>query len=54
MNRYRKFDMGILDCRLYSGQSIELLIGQGSRKERALRVLDYYGIAWSEEELVYE
>lgn len=54
MNRYRKFDMGILDCRLYSGQSIELLIGQGSRMERVLRVLDYYGIAWSEEELVYE
>lgn len=54
LNRYRKYDMGILDCRLYSGQSIEFLIGQGPRMERILRVLDYYGIAWSEEETVYE
>lgn len=54
LNRCRKYDMGIPDCRLYSGQSIEFLIGQDPRMERILRDLDYYGIAWSEEETVYE
>lgn len=54
MNRYRRYDMGILDCRLHSGKSIELLIGQGPRMERVLKVLDYYHIEWIEEDMVYE
>lgn len=54
MKRYQKYDIGILDCRLYSGQSVELLIGRGPRMERVLKVLNYYGLGWSEEETVYE
>lgn len=54
MNRYRRYAQGILACRLYSGKSVELMIGQGPRMNRALKVLDYYEIPWKEEETVYE
>lgn len=54
MSRFRKYDMGILECRLQNGQKVELLIGQGPRMGRVLKVLDYYGIAWNEAETVYE
>ena len=54
MSRFRKYDMGRLECRLQNGQSMELLIGQGPRMGRVLKVLDYYGIAWNEAETIYE
>lgn len=54
MNHYRRNDMGILKCILKNGSTVELLIGQAARMERVLKVLDYYGIRWKEEETVYE
>lgn len=53
MNRYRKYDTGVLKCSLSNGTRVEFLIGQGPRMQRVLKVLSYYRISWIEEEVVY-
>ena len=40
---------GIMKCYLFSGNHIELLIGQGARMIRVLKVLNYYKIRWKEQ-----
>lgn len=52
-NYRRKYVTGVLDCRMDSGKSVKFLIGQGPRMERALKILNYYGIQWKREENVY-
>lgn len=54
MNRYRKYDMGVLKCMLRNGNHVEYLVGQGPRMQRVTKVLNYYRISWKEEELIYE
>lgn len=53
MNRYRKYDTGILECRMKSGKAVELLIGQGTRMIRVLKVLNHYRIWWKKKDTLY-
>lgn len=50
---YHKYDMGVLKCRMYGGQSVEFQIGQALRMLRIPKMLSYYQIPFKEEETIY-
>lgn len=54
VNRYRRNERGILDCRLHLGKSAELSLGQGASMLRVLKVFNFYEIPWKDEDTVYE